>query len=749
MASSAPFREDARAAALAMAACLLMLAAHVGSKAIRDAAFLSQFPVTSLPAMVAVAAIVSILSVSVSSRAMARFTPARLVPLSFLVSAGLLVALWLGTDRFPRVTAVAIYLQTVSLGALLSSGYWSVINEHFDPHRARQLVGRIAGAGTLGGMIGGLVAERVAAYTSLASLLPVLAGYHAACGALLYALQPGCAAKEEPVTDAQHRSGLALLKEVPYLRTVAALVILGTIAAAMIDYVFKAGALANYGRGENLLRFFAAFYSVTGVITFLVQAGLSGFALTHLGMARTVSTLPIAVTLGGVAALAAPGLATATIARGLETVFRGSLFRAGYELFYAPMPNLEKRSAKSIIDVGFDRCGDAIGSGLISLLLLLGPSVSHYGIVTGAVLVALAGLWTASRLQGAYIDALEHGLRERGGDISEAANLDHSLALTGFADSMTMVTPGLLLSQAGTAPAPAQPASVPETVKPPPPSISTDPILQEIGALRSGSATSVRSVLGDADKPALIPHLVQLLAWDRVSNEVIAALRPIAARHSGQLIDAMLDSSSEFAIRRRIPRILAGVPTRRVADALMEGLNDRRFEVRYQCGRALAIIQSKNPGIRFDQDQVFQAVRREVAVSKPVWDSHRLLDRTEETEHSLPVNPVIGDLLRDRTNRSLQHLFTLLSLTFPPDPLAIAMHGLHSDDAHLRGTAIEYLDSILPRDIRDRLQPLITGQEAPHAPSARPPGQVLDDLVKSHQSIVLRLDELRRGKPKA
>ena len=57
--------------------------------------------------------------------------------------------------------------------------------------------------------------------------------------------------------------------------------------------------------------------------------------------------------------------------RGGETVFRGSLFRTGYEVFYTPVPPDEKRAAKSLIDVGFDRLGDALGGGLISLVILL------------------------------------------------------------------------------------------------------------------------------------------------------------------------------------------------------------------------------------------------------------------------------------------------------------------------------------------------------------------------------------------
>ena len=39
-----------------------------------------------------------------------------------------------------------------------------------------------------------------------------------------------------------------------------------------------------------------------------------------------------------VASLIAPGFGSLLMARGGESVFRSSLFRAGYELFYTPIP---------------------------------------------------------------------------------------------------------------------------------------------------------------------------------------------------------------------------------------------------------------------------------------------------------------------------------------------------------------------------------------------------------------------------
>jgi hypothetical protein len=94
-------------------------------------------------------------------------------------------------------------------------------------------------------------------------------------------------------------------------------------------------------------------------------------------------------------------------------VFRGSLFRTGYEIFYTPIPADEKRAAKSIIDVGFDRLGDAIGGGLVRLLILL-PATQQYGaILLAAVGCSGVAIVVARRLSTGYIQTLERSLLDR------------------------------------------------------------------------------------------------------------------------------------------------------------------------------------------------------------------------------------------------------------------------------------------------------------------------------------------------
>ena len=56
-----------------------------------------------------------------------------------------------------------------------------------------------------------------------------------------------------------------------------------------------------------------------------------------------------------------------------------------------------------------------------------------------------------------------------------------------------------------------------------------------------------------------------------------------------------------------------------------------------------------------------------------------------------------------RTAPDLRHVFTLLSFVLPVRPLRAAYRGLRGDDQHARGTALEYLHGVLPKDIRAAL----------------------------------------------
>ena len=709
----------------------------IAGKATRDALFLSYLDVTLLPIIVVATSVFSIALVAIGSKAFVRLTPVVFVPLAFAANALFLVVEWLLTPVAPAAAACAVYLQISGLGPMLGSGFWLIASERFDPHTARRQFGQITGLGTLGGLVGALVAERIAVLYGSSVMLPLLAAVNIVCAwqvrqlALSGHRVSGSAGLEDAPELAADSptSGLRVLAHTPYLRNLAAVVMLGTAAATLVDYLFKAQAVGMLGRGDELLRFFAIYYAATSLLSFVVQSVIGAAALQRLGLAVTTSTPSLALLVGGLGAMIAPGLQGALIARGAESVFRGSLFRTGYEIFYTPVPSVEKRAAKSIIDVGFDRLGDAIGGGFLRLLLLL-PAARQYGaILTGAIACSAAVLIVARRLNRGYIETLERNLLNR------ALELDLS-----DVEDVTTKTVMLRTLRPHAYMEGNETVTLSRSVRSDTLQIA-DPEINEMLALRSRDRERVTAVLKEeAALPAtLIPHAIPLLAWDPVAEDAVRALRKVAEEHIGQLTDALIDPNQPFAVRRRLARVFSVCVSQRAVDGLLLGLEDLRFEVRFQCGRSLGAVMAKNGLIKVDERRVFDAVRREVAVGRPVWESQRLLDQIDQQEQS----SFVDEFVKDRAGQSLAHVFGLLSLVLPTAPLQIAYRGLHTTDPGLRGTALEYLEGVLPPDIRSRLWPFVDG-----APSDTQPGRsreaILDELLRSNESIMLNLEELRR-----
>ena len=566
-------------------------------------------------------------------------------------------------------------------------------------------------------------------------MLPVLAGLNLICAWQIRSMggpiaeRPGRRALPQDPTDLiadSPRSGLRVLTDTPYLRNLAALVLLGTLAATLVDYVFKVQAVGALGRGEVLLRFFALYYAATSLLTFLVQTTSTTRTLERLGLAAATSTPSVALLAGGAGAMLFPGLGSITLARSGESVLRGSLFKTGYEIFYTPVPSDEKRAAKSIIDVGFDRMGDLIGGGLVRLLILLPPGRQHVAILGAALVCAGAALVVGRRLNRGYVHTLERSL------VNRAVELELS-------DVGDMTTRTVMLRTIRN----LSDQTLPRSHSAPPALSDTtvaDPELKDILALRSRNRERVLEVLTDEGPlpPTLVPHVVRLLAWDPVTDAAMRALRRVADAHAGGLTDALLDPNQPFAVRRRLARVFAACASQRAVDGLLLGLDDPRFEVRFQCGRSLAAILERSPSLHIDQERVFDVVRRAVVVERPVWESHRLLDRLDDSERSF-----VDEFVKDRAGQSLAHVFSLLSLVLPRTPLLIAFRGLHTDDPALRGTAIEYLAGVLPADIWQHLGPFVGGGPE-HAAASRPRQEIVADLLRSNESIQINLDELRR-----
>ena len=661
-------------------------AQYLIGKAIRNGIYFAQFDKTTYWKMMLATSAVSIVLAVANARIASRVAPAKLVPTLFIASALLFLAEWWLIERMPALVAVWLFLHVSGLGPMLGSGFWLITSERFDPRSAKRSLGRIAAAGTLVGVLSTLMTAQLIRAFGTAAMLPMLAAINVLCAWQTWRLATpaGGIIPSKPRADIERAaaatSGFKVLARAPYLRTLALLLLCGTMSALLFDYLLNAAAQDTFKSRDALSRFFTMYNAIVGFAAFLVQTLFSRRILERFGLSAAVSAPSVFLLAGGVGSVALPGLASTVFARGGESVCRSSLFRAGYELFYAPIAPGDKRAVKSIIDVGADRLGDAVGSGLLPLLLLAPADSRRSLIVWVGMAIAGVALVLARQLNRGYIQALEKGLLDRAVDLDLSEVEDHTTRAT-------------ILRTIGR----------PErsTIE----SAAVDAEIAAILALRSGDREAARRVLRDERglSAGLVPHAIPLLARGSLAAETILALRRVAEERLGTLHDALLDPNQDFVIRRRLARVFSVCVSQRAADGLVLALDDLRFEVRFQCARSLAAIVERNPAVRLDRDRVLAAVLREVQVARPVWQGRQLLD--DVTVDDPPV--AVDEFMQQQASQSLAHVFTVLSLVLPREPLRIAFRGLQTDNQQLRGTALEYLEGILPPAVRDALWPFL------------------------------------------
>jgi hypothetical protein len=731
-----PDRFAVGAATLGAAA---LIAQQVAGKATRDTLFLSAFQVKSLPAVMIASALVSVMAVLGFSRALVRRSPARAVPAAITAAFALLLGEWALSAPFPRATAILVYLHMAFFGSVLVSGFWSVVNERFDPYTAKRAVGRIAMGASVGGVAGGFLTWGFADVLPPAAMLLVMAALSLAClVAILQVRPPGTARAGDAATDdvdASPLAGLRMLHEVPYLRQLAALVALGALTEALLDFVFKLEAVKVYDKGQELLSFFALFHTGVGLLALLAQTTLARPALEYLGLAGTVSLRPAAVGAGALAAAFVPGLWSVTATRAADALLYNSLFRSGYELLFTPLPERKKRSTKAIVDVGFDKLGAVLGGVVTLAAVAFLRDWTRPALLGVAVLGGGVALLVSRRLHRGYIGALEDSLRSGKVRLDEEEILDSTTRLTLVHTNMGLDRDTLLREiqalrrESGTSDLGTAAAG---------PRGPSDPLLRRIEDVRSGDPVRVRRAIeGEDTPPVLVAHLLPLLARDDVFPDVLRALRKAAPRTTGQLLDALLDPEENPTVRRRLPRVLKTCTTQRAVDGLIQGLRDERFDVRYQCGLALLRIGERSRELDIPSAAVFAAAVRELDHGRIAWEVS-----------AAPVSQTGGDgAARSAADRGLEHVFGLLSLVLDRESIQLSHRAVRGDDPGLRGTALEYLENVLPERVREALFPHL-GVRARSPRTARPREQVVDELRRSVAGMTIDRSALQRKTPK-
>jgi hypothetical protein len=405
--------EERRGAGAAFVTMLGTLAGHTLLETARDALFLARLPPSQLPwAYLAIA----LLAVAISQgpwRPTGRGVGRYGISLVLVATGAVTLGFWLLSAWQSAWALRALYVWTGLVGTLTGLQFWIVMGELYTVTQAKRLYKLIGTGSLLGAVLGAGAAREIASRLGpeplvLAAALTLVA---TGVGPALLVRRPSrmLRAGRSSSLGSSLRDSVVLLRSQPYLRNLAGLVLAGTVALTLTDYIFKSYVAQNVP-AEQLGPFFALVYGVLNLLALLSQVFLVGALLRTLGLHRSLWVLPALLFLGAAGVALGVGVAAALFLKGADGTLRHSLHRTTTELLFVPLPDGLRSRAKPFIDVVGQRGGQA----LASLFILTELGLGRGNAVLSLVLAGLALLWIvlAAEMRGNYLDLFRAALRE-------------------------------------------------------------------------------------------------------------------------------------------------------------------------------------------------------------------------------------------------------------------------------------------------------------------------------------------------
>jgi ATP:ADP antiporter, AAA family len=806
----------------------LTMAGSVASKAARDALFLDRYRAIDLPyADIAIAVLVGMAaSLYIRIGQHTNLRNLQVGSLLFFASNAVLFWWWAaisGHESGPLFIFIYVWVGVFSV--LAPSQVWTLANYVMTTREAKRSFGFIGSGAILGWIVGGLATRTAVSMFGTENMLAIVALTLIASSVLVVVIwrdRPDYVGNDTPASGRDPQgagitASLALVRESPYLRSIAALILISALATTVAGWQFKAIAKAAIPQTDELAMFFGTFNMTAGLVSLVLQMLFTGRVLRTAGVGAALFIVPVAIMGSSMGVLVSGSLLAASMLKASDQVLRYSIDKATIELLYLPVPAAHTFRVKSFIDTVVYRIGDALGG----LSVLLFAVVFGFSAVqVSAVCIVLVAGWMVAAFvaRRQYVENLRESIHQHRVDAEQASlpvldrdttalissrlkgstrEIAYALSLFELAHDRTIhpAVRGLLhheepeirrqaialLTRAGDA---SVKTEVEKLLRDPNLAVRTEALLyltafdqtdplvrieqlgdfqdfsiraalvaflarpgrsQNLDAARlllarmvdeSGDAgqrtrleaakllailpdvfdREMRTLLEDEDvevakeaiaavgklrKRAFVGRLLERMTEPDLVEPITAALAAFGDRIVGTLRDYLTDGEMPMEVRRQIPAVLQAVGTRAAQTVLSESVLDRDVVLRYHVITALNKLGQQHPERTTDHKLIESVMAAEIMGHYRSYQVLGTLGASLKEEG----NPIVHGL-RESMEKEAERVFRLLKLLYPQFDMHSAYVGLQSMDPVVHDNAVEFLDSVLPPEVRVLLIPL-------------------------------------------
>src|SRR5688500_17207795 len=214
-------------------------------------------------------------------------------------------------------------------------------------------------------------------------------------------------------------------------------------------------------------------------------------------------------------------------------------------------------------------------------------------------------------------------------------------------------------------------------------------------------ARTAITAVGRLKQRTLIDALVGRLAEPAINEATVSALATFGDRIVGTLRDYLLDPDMPADARREIPKVLQEIGTATAHAVLVESVLDRDVVLRYHTISAINRLGQAHPERTTDRKLIDTVLAAEIMGH---YRSYQVLGTLQGSMDD-PSNPIEHGL-RESMEKETERIFRLLKILYPQYDLHSAYVGMQSTDPVVHDNAVEFMDSVLPPEVRSLIIPL-------------------------------------------
>jgi len=296
----------------------------------------------------------------------------------------------------PHWIARGFFVWLSVFNLFVVSIFWSFMADLFTPAQGARIFGVIAAGGSIGAMVGPVLAAGLTYLLPVPSLMLLSTGFLAACGFCIRRLdawsmqQPSRRPdrRGEPIGGGMW-AGIRLAFQSPYLLGICLYLFCLTTTATFLYLEQTKLVSEQITSPEERTRLFATIDLAVNVMTFFTQFFLTSKMIGRFGLASALVALPLASAVGFGVIGFMPVLLLYVLFTFVRRVGEYAIAKPAREVLFTVVSREEKYKAKNFIDTAVSRGGDAATGWIVNGVKALGINAAQMALL----LVPVALLW--------------------------------------------------------------------------------------------------------------------------------------------------------------------------------------------------------------------------------------------------------------------------------------------------------------------------------------------------------------------